>query len=160
MQQKAFTLIELLVVVLIIGILAAVAVPQYQAAVDKAEYASFLPILKAIENSEEMFYLENNRYGNFDEIDYPSFCQQRNATVMACQNAGLTYSATSKMFDLTLPKSSTTLQVYLKHSSKPGRIRCGGSDNTRIERLCKTLGASQAYELNAQNDKYWIIQGQ
>ena len=47
----AFTLIELLVVVLIIGILAAVAVPQYQLAVDKSKFASNMPLLDSLESA-------------------------------------------------------------------------------------------------------------
>ena len=46
-----FTLIELLVVVLIIGILAAVAVPQYQLAVDKSKFASNMPLLDSLESA-------------------------------------------------------------------------------------------------------------
>ena len=66
-----FTLIELLVVVLIIGILAAVAVPQYQKAVSKSRVASLLPLMRSVQLAEHRFALANSGEltKDFSELD-------------------------------------------------------------------------------------------
>ncbi len=60
-NKKAFTLIELLVVVLIIGILAAVAVPQYQKAVEKSRATEALTLLKALRDQQQLCLLEHGQ---------------------------------------------------------------------------------------------------
>lgn len=66
-----FTLIELLVVVLIIGILAAIALPQYQKAVLKARVAEVKIPLKALAEAGDLWLLENGVWAlpRFDELD-------------------------------------------------------------------------------------------
>ena len=56
--------------VLIIGILAAVAVPQYQKAVVKSKNAEMKHIVKAVAEAERAYYLANGKYAiNFNELD-------------------------------------------------------------------------------------------
>ncbi|MBR3631936.1 MAG: prepilin-type N-terminal cleavage/methylation domain-containing protein [Elusimicrobiaceae bacterium] len=57
-NKKAFTLIELLVVVLIIGILSAIALPQYQKAVIKSRFAETMINLKTISEADDVCHLE------------------------------------------------------------------------------------------------------
>ncbi len=66
--SKGFTLIELLVGVLIIGILAAVALPQYQKAVRKTQVTEVLTAMEALDKGVSAYYLEHDNYGTTDHF--------------------------------------------------------------------------------------------
>ena len=67
--NSGFTLIELLVVVLIIGILAAVALPQYQKAVEKSKATQAITMLKTVYNAAKAYQISTGKWPeNFDEL--------------------------------------------------------------------------------------------
>jgi prepilin-type N-terminal cleavage/methylation domain-containing protein len=74
-NKKGFTLIEMLVVVLIIGILAAIALPQYQKAIEKSRFAEAFTLIGTLGRAQELYKLTTGNvsftFGNFD-INMPN----------------------------------------------------------------------------------------
>ena len=98
MNNKAFTLIELLVVVLIIGILAAVALPQYRLSVEKARAAEAITNLQSWASALERYHLANG--------DWP-----------ATQQSAL------EDIDITLPTLSHFTAGYSHYSEDGARLK-------------------------------------
>lgn len=71
-MKKGFTLIELLVVVLIMGILASVAMPQYFSAVERARSAEAISVMGALSHEMDAWLMNrNNRAWNMNDISLP-----------------------------------------------------------------------------------------
>ncbi len=68
-NEKGFSLIELLLVVVIIGLIAAMAIPYLQKAVGRAENGNAYASLKTLTKAQLQYFAQNGRYGRLDEVN-------------------------------------------------------------------------------------------
>lgn len=61
-NKKGFTLVEILIVVLVIGLLAAIALPQYRKSVVKSRLSTMKNLIRKASDGAELFYMSNHSY--------------------------------------------------------------------------------------------------
>ena len=143
-----FTLIELLVVVLIIGILAAMAMPQYFKAVERSRMTEAITIMDSIEKAQRRKFLQTNRYAeDFRGLDVSpkgatgdSYFTKGDPQTGAGGNGfeiNLTDSfvAAYRMVDGSMSSSSLQYQYLLYRYYQSDNVSCTGLNNAG-EELC------------------------
>ena len=151
-KNTGFTLIELLVVVLIIGILASVALPQYRVAVAKSRLSALIPNVRALKDGLEMYYLANGAYPpdstedfGFD-ISVPPGCTQAGTTQANHCPDGTVYD----LLDYGTPtvlggnkNAKIGYVIWLDHSAHPGVRQCvAATSNATANKVCKSMGGT------------------
>ena len=169
-MKKAFTLIELLVVVLIIGILAAIALPQYQKAVDKSRAMTVISALKAIKDAQEVYYLANQDYAtDFDLLDVQlpggeiktktaNYVEYQDGTKYYIQVLG-TGKAASVIGYAKGMAGISNLEYYFDHhtdtTETPGPFLSCGGFTERGRKLCISLGG--VIRIDGATNKYYTL---
>ncbi len=98
-KMRGVTLLELMIVVVIIGILTAIAYPNYREFAARAKRNEARALLLEIATVEERFYLQNSRYGTLVELGYDdpivSGTESYHVTVNPNPNFAINFTATA-----------------------------------------------------------------
>lgn len=141
-NNKGFTLIELLVVVLIIGILSAIALPQYFKAVEKARGAEALQLFGAIAGAQQRYYLTRDEYATeFNLLDLDLTDKDGKAvggvSSYNTKNFKIEIGGSDKNAYIKATRSGGRYKYQLCKNFNDGHLEC---DGTKGKDICPTLG--------------------
>ncbi len=158
-MKKAFTLIELLIVVLIIGILASIALPNYQQTVWRTRYSQLQIMARNFADAASRYILANGNVPNYWadlDIEAPAACTVDNENLQGffyCPDftCDLMGSDTQNIICYLRKQNGSVLLGYAHwfDEAQPDRRECWAPENNSLaNNVCKSLGGTSPSSTN------------
>ena len=139
--EKGFTLIELLVVIIIIGILAAIALPSFLNQAAKARQSEAKTYVGSMIKAQEAYYLEKQSYAN----SFTTLGQEQGAIKTQTENYTYGIAGASRGTTGTAANGfvyATPLEPSLKSYAGLSQLVTSGNTNNTLSVLCEAVSAS------------------
>ena len=142
--KAGFTLVEALVIVLIIAGLVAIALPQYQTAVDESRFTALMPMAKTVANAQEAYYMSASHYSPdlaYLDIQLPNDPSGTTADLGDGTTLEISEDASYAYVKMSANNLDNNYILYQRVSPNfPGEIHCEAlSGSIRAQRLCESL---------------------
>ncbi|MBR2865095.1 MAG: prepilin-type N-terminal cleavage/methylation domain-containing protein [Elusimicrobiaceae bacterium] len=149
--HKGFTLIELLVVVLIIGILSAVALPQYKAAVLKSRLATAMTQVEHGRQLYDVYYMANGTYdATLEDVGFEiAGCQKSSEETtdsVSCRNAYYHHLGDNHLAGVIRGKGYNPIAYTASLSKNTIRYCMANPEDKAANNVCKSFGATFSHQ--------------